>query len=182
MKRSRILVCLALVALAAAFFYRHSLLRVYYGVKNADIIRSESKIQGVSPHLVAAVIFTESHFRTKANSEVGAMGLMQLMPETASEMALNEKIPDFEVDDLYRPEVNIRLGTRYLRELLDRFPSEEQALAAYNAGPTRVDEWNRTNSGIVYRETQAYVKNVLRHRKALKMLYPDWASPADRDS
>ncbi|MCH2173283.1 lytic transglycosylase domain-containing protein [Myxococcota bacterium] len=103
----------------------------------------------VEPALVKAVIAAESNFDPDAVSSRGALGLMQLMPATAASL---------EVDDPLHPDENVRGGTSYLRNLIDRFGNLEHALAAYNAGPSPVDRYE----GIPpYPETQDYVHRVL---------------------
>ncbi|HTO09567.1 MAG TPA: lytic transglycosylase domain-containing protein [Myxococcota bacterium] len=117
-------------------------------------IRRASRQHGVSAALVKAVIAAESGFDRWAESTKGARGLMQLMPATADELG---------VDDAYDPWQNIDGGTKYLCELIDRFPGElELALAAYNAGPEAVRQYQ----GIPpYKETRGYVKRVLAYYK-----------------
>jgi peptidoglycan lytic transglycosylase len=182
LKRRLTIAALLAGVLALGILGRHALYRLYFGVRYESIILREADSHKVSPHLVAAVIFHESRFRHDAKSSVGALGLMQLMPETAVEMAERESFPNFRVNSLYEPEINIRLGTRYLGELVQRFPTEMEALAAYNAGPTRVEQWMRSGSGIPFAETKAYVRNVLKSRKTLEVLYPEWHNSGDRDS
>jgi soluble lytic murein transglycosylase-like protein len=115
-----------------------------------DIIDAVAAAQNVSPKLVRAVIQVESNFQETALSPKGAMGLMQLMPDTARR---------FDVADPYNPRQNIEGGIKYLRTLLDRFPNVGLALAAYNAGEGAVDRFR----GIPpYAETQNYVKQILR--------------------
>ena len=114
------------------------------------IIRRVSSDQGVDPALVKAVIAAESNFKASAVSRAGAVGLMQLMPSTASDMG---------VEAPFEPHQNVRGGVRYLKLLLDRFDALEHALAAYNAGPETVA---RHNGIPPYPETRAYVARVLR--------------------
>jgi soluble lytic murein transglycosylase-like protein len=118
------------------------------------IIRQASQQFGVESSLIKAVIKAESDFDHKAVSQKGAQGLMQLMPKTADAM---------EVDNPFDPEENIFGGTRYLSLMLDRFPNNlEAALAAYNAGPEKVEAFR----GIPpYDETRAFVKKVMDYYK-----------------
>jgi soluble lytic murein transglycosylase-like protein len=105
----------------------------------------------VSPALVRAVIQAESAWNVRAVSAKGALGLMQLMPATATDLG---------VTDPFNPEQNIRGGVKYLRFLLDRYDGNfELALAAYNAGPGAVDRYGRKVPP--YRETQAYVRKIV---------------------
>jgi soluble lytic murein transglycosylase-like protein len=113
------------------------------------IIQATARDFGVEPALVKAVIAAESSFDSEAVSRVGALGLMQLMPETAAELG---------VEDPMNPAQNIEGGTRYLREMLDRYGDMRRALAAYNAGPDAVDRFRGVPP---YRETRVYVSRVL---------------------
>lgn len=114
----------------------------------ADLIDRFAAHHGLDPTLVRAVIQVESGFNRHAHSNKGAMGLMQLMPETARELR---------VSDPWDPEQNVRGGTAYLRRMLDRFGEVELALAAYNAGPEAVVR----HSGVPpYAETREYVRKI----------------------
>jgi soluble lytic murein transglycosylase-like protein len=114
-----------------------------------DLISQSASRHGISADLVRAVIQAESGFNPRAVSPKGAMGLMQLMPATARELG---------VEDPFDPADNIRGGVAYLARLLNRFMQNvEHALAAYNAGPHRVEQYDGVPP---YRETQAYVKKI----------------------
>jgi len=126
---------------------------VYLFMRDYDwMIKEAAKRFGVDSSLIKAVIKAESDFDYQAVSGKGAQGLMQLMPETATDMR---------VRDPFNPEENILGGTRYLSLLLNRFDNNKSlALAAYNAGPEKVENYN----GIPpYPETQTFVRKVLNY-------------------
>ncbi len=114
-------------------------------------IRAAAQESGLDEHLIASVISAESNFNARAISRKGAQGLMQLMPATAAR---------FSVSDVFDPAQNIRAGSLYLKKLLDRYNGNlTLALAAYNAGPERVEQY----SGVPpFAETKSYVKKVSR--------------------
>ena len=119
-------------------------------IRYTDLIEEHASRQSLSPDLVRAVIQAESGFNPRARSVKGAMGLMQLMPETAAE---------YGVLNPYDPEDNIRGGTAYLASLMARYDDDESlALAAYNAGPGAVEKYGRTVPP--YRETRNYVAKI----------------------
>jgi len=114
------------------------------------LIENQAYDRELDPRLVQAVVQVESGYNPRALSNKGAMGLMQLMPGTAAQLA---------VDDPWDIEQNLRGGTSYLRQMLDRFGDLELALAAYNAGPEAVVK----HSGIPpYEETRDYVRKIFR--------------------
>lgn len=115
-----------------------------------NLIEKYSARNNLDSDFVKAVVKQESGFKTNAKSYCGAMGLMQLMPATASSLG---------VHNAFDPEQNIAGGTKYLKGLMDRFDgNKELALAAYNAGPNAVKKYG----GIPpYKETQNYVKNII---------------------
>jgi len=133
------------------------------------------RVDGVDPYLVAAIIREESQYDWRAVSRVGAIGLMQIMPATANTVAQRHRFPSVTRDDLFDQETNIRIGVRYIEQLLAQFSGNVvQAVAAYNAGPIVVENWATANRGlsedefvelIPYRETRQYVKRVLRSFK-----------------
>jgi soluble lytic murein transglycosylase len=138
-------------------------LRARYPLRYEHIIRGHAENYRLDATLLAAVIYQESKFDADARSESGAVGLMQLLPETAKGIATRTGGSAFRVEDLLDPELNVRYGSWYLRHLLDKYGSEEKALAAYNGGQGNVDR------GIIFEETRDYVLHV----QELKRIYGD---------
>jgi soluble lytic murein transglycosylase len=169
----RVATLAALLGLAAAgFAYVQSSdpgwwIRFWYPLKYDSIVRTHAHNYRLDPALIAAVIYQESKFRSDVTSSSGAIGLMQLLPDTAKGIAIHTGGSRFRVSDLYTPELNIRYGAWYLRHLLDKYGDERTALAAYNAGQENVDEWRRRGRGIAFAETRQYVERV----EHLKTLY-----------
>ena len=148
-------------------------------LRHDDIIRQQARDKGLDASLIAAVIYTESRFRDQT-SHAGAKGLMQIMPSTADYIARKSGGTAFVQGDLATPQINISYGSWYLRYLLQHYDgSVVLALAAYNAGEGKVDEWwriaqaggepFRVASHIPFPETRHYVGKVLdvrvRYRK-----------------
>ena len=152
-----------------------------YPYQYQEIVTMYAEANGISPALAASVIMHESKFSEHVRSPRGAIGLMQLMPETAEWIAgqLGEK--DFSLQKLHEPEMNIRYGTWYLALLEREFDGNlVLTLAAYNAGRGMVHEWMEENdwpqdfndiSAIPYPETRIYVERVLKDKKHYEALY-----------
>jgi soluble lytic murein transglycosylase len=165
------LVVLAL-AIAAAWTVREEpdfYLRARYPLEYEHIIRGHAANHGLDPALVAAVVYVESRFDPNATSAAGAIGLMQLLPETAKGIALRTGGGRFVVADLRDPEINVRYGSWYLDHLRTRYGDVSLALAAYHAGPGNVDHWRERGLGIPFRETRDYVEEIER----LSQVYAD---------
>ncbi len=147
-------------------------------VFHQETIENTAIKYGFDPLLINAVIRAESSFFFRARSSRGAIGLMQLMPSTARELASELNMKGFSDTDLEKPEVNIRLGVYYLSKLHKEFNGNRiLALAAYNAGLGKVQEWYKQNpilaleiSDIPYEETRAYVNRVERTYTWLKRI------------
>jgi len=136
----------------------------------------------IDRELVWAIMREESHYRVDARSSVGALGLLQLMPETAAQLAKQQGLEAFETGDLFDPKTNIRLGSAYLAQLGQRFDGRmSAAIGSYNAGPSKVSAWLRGDGGqqeddvwvenIPYDQTRAYVKRVLRSLHVYRVFY-----------
>src|SRR5438094_6295705 len=166
----------ALAVVAAAFLYVHETepgwwVRLWYPLRYDASVRGHARNYRLDPALLAAVIYQESKFQADAESRSGAIGLMQLLPDTAKGIAIHTGGNRFRVQDLYTPEINVRYGAWYLRHLLDKYGDERSALAAYNAGQDNVDRWRRTGRQIQFSETRAYVDRVEELKKIYRNAY-----------
>jgi len=151
-----------LCVLGIILMLSHLALHSRFPLKYNDIIIEASQRHGVAPSLVHAVIFAESGFNASAVSSAGAMGLMQLMPRTAA-FAAEQLGIEFKEEKLFDPAFNINLGVFYLARLLRRFPTQRDAIAAYNAGEGNVSNWlARDLNRIPFPETRRYVARVTR--------------------
>jgi soluble lytic murein transglycosylase len=172
-------VAVAFVAVGGADIARRSA----YPLKYETVIARESSAWSVDPYLVAAMIHVESRFDPLAKSSAGAVGLMQVKPSTARQMARQRSVEGkMSAKTLRDPELNIRVGTAYLRYLLDRYGEDESlALAAYNGGLTNADAWakeasrvNRPLTDVIeFPETASYIRKVRMQRDVYRVLYPD---------
>ena len=156
-------------------------LRLRYPLAYWDAVRRHAAENGLDPYLVLSLMRQESMFKPGAVSSANALGLMQLLHETARNEASLMGLPEPEARQLFDPELNIRLGVHHLKGLLEHHAhSEAKALAAYNAGKKAVERWTRNFAStedvefierISYRETRQYVKAVLRNYHAYRRLY-----------
>ncbi len=144
----------------------------------SSVIRQQAAEKRLDPALVAAVIYAETKFDPRTSS-AGAVGLMQILPQTAEFLAHRSGATTFTTADLSQPQVNIAYGSYYLRYLLDEYHgSRVLALAAYNGGEANVDRWIANAHGaalsideIPFPETRAYVSRVLRARTDYRHKY-----------
>jgi soluble lytic murein transglycosylase len=143
-------------------------------------LKKFSSQNALDPYLVASLIRQESEFNPSAVSRANALGLMQLLPKVGSAVAKQQKLRNFSSAQLFTPEVNLQLGTRYFREMVDKFGAFEYALAAYNAGTNRVDDWlgqgkyrdpQEFVESIPFTETREYVQAILRNANVYRQLY-----------
>jgi peptidoglycan lytic transglycosylase len=144
-------------------------------------LRKYSQVNGLDPFLVASLIRQESEFNPGAISNANALGLMQLLPGTARGLARGMHVRRFQTESLLTPNLNLQLGTRYFRDLMDRYNGKaEYALAAYNAGSDRVDAWLTAGNfrdpqefveSIPFTETREYVQAILRNASVYRRLY-----------
>lgn len=146
--------------------------RFRYPLEYEQLVTRNARAYDLDPALIAAVIYTESRFEPDAVSEAGAIGLMQLMPDTGEWIATTTGGERFRVDDLYDPTTNVRFGSYYLGKLLEKYEGNLRiALAAYHAGQTNADKWLKRGGRIGFADTRAYVENVLEAREAYREAY-----------
>jgi soluble lytic murein transglycosylase len=144
-------------------------------------LKRDATANRLDPHLVASLIRQESEFNPAAISRANAMGLMQLLPSVGKGMAKEMKIKHFSSDELLVADTNLRLGTRYFKHIVDHYDGQvEYALAAYNAGEDRVNDWRKNGNfadveefveSIPFTETREYVQAIMRNAVIYKLLY-----------
>src|ERR671910_2332822 len=176
-----VVACCVLLAIVVRPFADKAVQEFSLPLRHEDIIRQQAAQKGLDPSLIAGVIYVESRFRDQT-SHAGAKGLMQILPSTADYIARKSGGTAFEEGDLATPQINIAYGSWYLRYLLQHYHGNELlALAAYNAGEGKVDEWYREASGrgedfeaathIPFPETRSYVGSVLEVRSRYRQEY-----------
>jgi soluble lytic murein transglycosylase len=163
------------------------LVELIYPAPYRDAFDRFSPAANVDPRLVLALARQESRFNPSVKSPAAARGLLQFIPETAQKLADEERMRDFELDDVYTPEVAVRLAVRYVADLLKLFPNNPHAvLAAYNTGEFNVERWiSRARSSDVDRllteiaipETKDYVAKVMNSYRAYVRLYTQDLKP-----
>jgi soluble lytic murein transglycosylase len=160
---------------------------VLFPIRFEDVLREQAASRQLDPALVAGLILQESSFDPAALSRAGARGLMQVMPSTGRHIARTRGL-SFRRSSLHDPSTSLDFGTHYLRQVSDRFGGDvEKVLAAYNAGPRRVDQWTAVHpdlgpeefiESIPFTETRQYVMLVLANREQYRRLYGLDRTPA----
>lgn len=152
-----------------------------YPMEYTEYVYKYSEENNIDPLLTFAIIKAESNFNSEVISNSNAMGLMQLLETTAEEVMENNIEENFTKDMLFNPEENIKIGTAYFAQLLNKYNGNSSlALTAYNAGIGKVDEWIKSGiikedgsdiENIPYKETNNYVRKILRDYKIYKEIY-----------
>lgn len=147
-----------------------------------DDLKRRSQENQLDPFLIASLIRQESEFNPGAVSRANALGLMQLLPSVGKHLAHDLKLRNYSQNDLFQPSINLQLGTRYFKHMVDHYNGQlEYALAAYNAGEQRVDDWRRDGDfrdidefveSIPFTETREYVQAIIRNAMMYRLLYP----------
>lgn len=179
----RIILLLFTVILATLFIKKDNIKRMKYSIEYDNYVQKYAEENNLEPLFVHSVIFAESNHNADAVSNRGAVGLMQIMPETGYWISAKMGIKDFSEEDLKDPEENIKMGTWLLKYLMDEFnENEKSALAAYNAGIGNVQNWLKnyeySSDGqnldtIPFKETEEYVEKIRNAYENYKALYHD---------
>jgi soluble lytic murein transglycosylase len=155
-------------------------LRIIFPLDYWPLITKYSEHHRLDPYLIAALMAQESTFTAEIRSHANAYGLMQIIPDTGRRYARKMGIKPFNTAMLRQAETNVKIGTQYFRDLIDRYGGAHFALASYNAGESRVDRWNDERPGlpqdefiddIPFPETQTYVKRILGTAEDYRYLY-----------
>lgn len=179
-----VILCLLFFCTDALSGIKSKVMMHFYPKEYSEYVEEYSEKYDVEQSLIYAVIRTESGFRAEVESSAGAMGLMQIMPDTFDWLqSLSSNGDSYLKSDLLNPEINIEYGTYYLRILLDHYNDNELlAVAAYNGGFANVDSWLQderyssdgiTLSDIPYNETSQYVERVENTKQVYETLYFD---------
>ncbi len=176
------IICLGIIITFFIAINSKNILKMIYKTDYKEYVEKYAHENEIDPLLVYSIIKVESNFKEEATSYKGAIGLMQLMDKTAREIAENN-VMEFETGvTLYNPEKNIKLGIIYLANLENKYSSIPVVLAAYNAGIGNVNKWIEEGTiksdgsnieNIPFKETNTYVRKILKDYRIYKKLYED---------
>lgn len=182
-KKTLIFIIIILIIFVFLGIFKNKILKIIYPKTYKEIVSVYAEKYSVEENLIFALIKAESNFNSNAVSHRNAIGVMQIMEETAEDVANKSSIKidtDNVKEELLKIDNNINLGTKYLSILLERYKSKEIAVAAYNAGIGTVDGWIEKGiikadgtdiENIPYKETNNYVRKILRNYKLYEELY-----------
>ena len=174
-----LIIIIILIIIFSFIEIKNMVLKIMFQKKHEEYVEKYSKEYNVDENLIFAIIKAESNFDKEIVSNKNAKGLMQIMYSTAKDVANELKIDILE-DDLYNEEINIKIGTKYISDLINKYKNIELACAAYNAGSGNVDKW--IDQGVIhadgsdiekipFKETNNYVRKVLRNFKIYNNIY-----------
>ena len=173
-----IIITVTLLGLSPTVFNK-LMIKKLYKKDYSEYVSKYAEEYDIDENLIYALIKAESNFNEKAVSHQNAKGLMQLMQSTAQDLANRSQIK-LTQDNILEPDININLGTQYIALLLNKYDSIEVALAAYNAGSGNVDRWIKNGTiksdgsdieNVPYKETNTYVRKIMRNYKMYNELY-----------
>lgn len=165
-----IVITIILIIILIAIGINKQMIKILYKKDYSQYVSKYSQEYKIDENLIYAIIKAESNFEVDAVSKSDAQGLMQLMYSTAEDIARKADI-ELTKENIFEPDININLGTKYITELLQKYECLELALAAYNAGSGNVDKWIKNGiikedgsdiENIPFKETNTYVRKILR--------------------
>ena len=173
------IIIILVFSLAKILKIENIFLEKMYPIEHQEYVEQYAEQFGVDPFYIYSIIKAESNYDSSASSSKGALGLMQLLPATATEIAESLGVEITE-EAIYNPEINIMLGTKYFSNLLKAYGNVMLALAAYNAGPGNVTKWISEGEikkdgsdieNIPYKETNMYVRKIVQNYRIYNELY-----------
>ena len=177
-KAVKALVTIAII-LIATIILRNTILKINYPQKHSEYVEKYAQEFEIEKELIYAMIKAESNFKAEVVSNKEAIGLMQILESTANEVAEELEL-EITKEEILNPETNIALGSKYLSNLIKKYGNIELAIASYNAGIGNVDNWIKDRTikedgtdieNIPFKETNNYVRKVLRNYQIYKGLY-----------
>ena len=177
MKKITIIIIIIVLAI---LLLRIQILPKIYPQKYCEYVEKYAKEYDLDPLLIYSIIKAESNFKEEAKSNSNAIGLMQVMLSTAQEMGKDLKTEKITEEKLYEPEINIRIGVKYFKSLLEKYNNYNLAIIAYNAGMGNLDKWieqgivdkqGENIENIPFPETKNYVKKILQNYKIYQEIY-----------
>lgn len=184
LRKKRVLLLLFL-GFTVLLFFNSAWLSLFYPIYYKEEIRQHAMANELDPLIIAAIIKVESNYKPGAESRKGALGIMQIMPDTANWVIEMAKLPEVSLEEIRNEtETNIAIGSWYLKSLSNQFEGNQIAMiAAYNAGPTNVKNWLKsgrwdgrleTSKDIPFGETRHYVQRVSHYYKQYSDIYDDF--------
>lgn len=174
------LLIMIIIVVAILLLLKTQILPKMYPKKYSELVEKYATEYELDPLLVYSIIKAESNFKEEAKSNSNAIGLMQIMLETAKEIGQKIDIEEITEEKLLEPDININIGTKYFKILLEKYNNEKLAIIAYNAGMGNLDTWLKQGiidpegnnlENIPFPETKNYVKKILQNYKIYSEIY-----------
>ena len=174
------IVIITIIIVSVMLLLKLQILPKIYPQKYSEYVEKYAKECGIDPLLIYSIIKAESNFKDDAKSNSNAIGLMQVMLSTAQEMGESLEIEQITEEKLYNPEINIKIGVKYFKSLLEKYNNYNLAIIAYNAGMGNLDSWiekgiideqGENIENIPFSETKNYVKKILQNYKIYQEIY-----------
>lgn len=174
------LLIMIIIVVAILLLLKTQILPKMYPKKYSELVEKYATEYELDPLLVYSIIKAESNFKEEAKSNSNAIGLMQIMLETAKEIGQKIDIEEITEEKLLEPDTNINIGTKYFKILLEKYNNEKLAIIAYNAGMGNLDTWLKQGiidpegnnlENIPFPETKNYVKKILQNYKIYSEIY-----------